>query len=139
MLSCRQKKRRQKIAVETIVLGDNKNILFSHAKKIDVGTGYLIFVYGVQCPKDAITDDVAQQTHLVFQDIEKILSSAGATFDNVIKAVIYLTDMKDFDIVSPIRAEYFKNSMPVSTLVEVNGMTRSSSKIEVEVTAFLEK
>ena len=47
--------------------------------------------------------------------------------------------MDDFEIVSPIRAEYFKNSMPVSTLVEVNRMTRNGAKIEVEVTALKEK
>ena len=47
--------------------------------------------------------------------------------------------MKDFEVVSPIRAEYFKNSMPVSTMVEVDGMTRTGSKIEIEVTAILEK
>jgi len=57
----------------------------------------------------------------------------------VVKAVIYLTDMNDFDIVSPIRNEYFKNSLPVSTMVEVNRMTRSGAKIEIEVTAIIGK
>ena len=47
--------------------------------------------------------------------------------------------MNDFKIVSPIRAEYFKNSMPVSTMVEVNGFVRKGSKIEIEVTAIIEK
>jgi enamine deaminase RidA (YjgF/YER057c/UK114 family) len=64
---------------------------------------------------------------------------SAATLDNVIKAVIYLTDMKDFDIVSPIRDEYFKNSMPVSTMVEVSRMTLDGAKIEIEVTALLMK
>ena len=60
---------------------------------------------------------------------------AGANLDDVVKAVIYLTDMKDFDVVARIRNEYFKNSMPVSTMVEVNRMTRDGAKIEIEVTA----
>jgi enamine deaminase RidA (YjgF/YER057c/UK114 family) len=47
--------------------------------------------------------------------------------------------MNDFDKVSKIRGEYFKNSKPVSTLVEVNRMTRTGAKIEIEVTAILEK
>ena len=47
--------------------------------------------------------------------------------------------MDDFEIVSPIRAEYFRNSMPVSSLVEVNRLTRNGSKIEIEVTAIKEK
>ena len=117
--------------------------IYSHAKKIDLGNSYLIFVSGVQCPKNekqqVITDNVAEQTHLVFKDIEKRLNLAGATLDNVIKAVIYLTDMKDFDIISPIRGDYFKNAMPVSTMIEVNRMTRDGAKIEIEVTALLPK
>ena len=114
---------------------------YTPAKKIDMGNSYLIFVSGIQHPEDANNNilAVAEQTHLVFQDIEKILNNAGATLDNVVKAVIYLTDMKDFNVVSPIRKEYFKNSIPVSTLVEVNGMTKSGTKIEVEVTALLNK
>ena len=116
---------------------------YTPAKKIDIGDSYLIFVSGVQAPKDdnhnVITDDIAEQTKLIFEDIGKILGIAGAGLENVVKAVIYLTDMNDFDIVSPIRAEYFKNSMPVSTMVEVNRMTRNGAKIEIEVTAILEK
>ena len=76
---------------------------------------------------------------LDIEEINDILKQAGATLDNVVKAVIYLKDINDFKIVSPIRAEYFKNSMPVSTMVEVGGFVRNGSKIEIEVTAILEK
>jgi len=116
---------------------------YSPAKKIDLGDSFLIFVSGIQAPKDdnhnVVTDDIAEQTKLVFGDIEKILEKAGASMDDVVKAVIYLTDMNDFDVVSLIRDEYFKNSMPASTMVEVNRMTRSGAKIEIEVTAIMQK
>lgn len=116
---------------------------YTPAKKIDMGRFYQVYVSGVQPPEDdshkVVTDDVEEQTKLVFEDISKILELAGATLDDVIKAVIYITDMNDFDKISKIRGVYFKNSMPVSTLVEVNGMTRSGAKIEIEVTAIVEK
>ncbi len=116
---------------------------YTPAKKIDYGNFYQIFVSGVQAPKDdnhrVVTDDVEEQTRLVFEDISKILAQAGATLDDVVKAVIYITDMNEFDKISAIRGEYFKNSMPVSTLVEVNGMTREGAKIEIEVTAIVSK
>lgn len=103
----------------------------------------LIFVSGVQAPKGEInevaTEDIGEQTRLVFEEIKSILEEAGASIDNVVKAVIYLKDINDFEIVSPIRAEYFKNSMPVSTMVEVGGFVRKGSKIEIEVTAIIEK
>lgn len=130
--------------IENIVPRDYKTRgSYTPAKKIDVGNFYQIYVSGVQAPKDdnhrVITDDVEEQTRLVFEDIKNILGHTGATLDDVIKAVIYVTDMNDFDKISKIRGEYFKNSMPVSTLVEVNRMTRTGAKIEVEVTAIVEK
>ena len=116
---------------------------YSPAKKIDMGNFYQIYVSGVQAPKDenhkVVTNDIEEQTKLVFEDIKKILEQAGATLDDVIKAVIYVTDMNEFDKVSEIRGEYFKKSMPVSTLVEVNRMTRTGAKIEIEVTAIVAK
>jgi 2-iminobutanoate/2-iminopropanoate deaminase len=117
--------------------------VYTPAKKIDLGDSYLIFVSGVQAPQgdlnEVATEDVAEQTKLVFEEINDILKQAGATLDDVVKAVIYLKDINDFEIVSPIRAEYFKNSMPVSTMVEVSGFVRKGSKIEIEVTALIEK
>ncbi len=117
--------------------------VYTPAKKIDLGDSYLIFVSGVQAPKgefnEVATEDIAEQTKLVFEEIKDILKQAGATLDDVIKAVIYLKDINDFEVVSPIRAEYFKNSMPVSTMVEVGGFVRKGSKIEIEVTAIIEK
>lgn len=116
---------------------------YSPAKKIDLGSFYQIYVSGVQAPKDdnhrVVTDDVEEQTTLVFEDISKILAQAGATLDNVVKAVIYITDMNDFDKISKIRGEYFKNSKPVSTLVQVERMTRHGAKVEIEVTAIVKK
>jgi 2-iminobutanoate/2-iminopropanoate deaminase len=116
---------------------------YAPAKKIDLGNHYLIFVSGVQAPKDdshkVVTDDVEEQTKLVFENIIKILGQADASIDDVVKAVIYITDMNDFDKISSIRGEYFKNAMPVSTLIEANRMTREGAKIEIEVTAIVKK
>ncbi len=116
---------------------------YTPAKKIDLGSFYLIFVSGIQAPQDnnhrVVTDDVEEQTRLVFEDITKILQQADASIDDVVKAVIYITNMNDFDKVSAIRAEYFKNAMPVSTLIEANRFTRDGAKIEIEVTAIVKK
>ena len=116
---------------------------YSPAKKIDIGNAYLIYVSGQQVTKnennEAITDDIEEQTEVVFQEIEKILQAAGASIDNVVKAQIFLTDINDFPKVSPIRDKWFAKSKPTSTLVGVNAMTRRGAKIEIEVTAIIKK
>ena len=117
--------------------------IYSPAKKIDLGDVYLIYVSGQQVDKnennEAVTDDVEKQTELVFQAIEKILKAASASIDDVIKAQIFLTDIHDFPKVSAIRDKWFAKSKPVSTLVEVNSMTRKGAKVEIEVTAVIKK
>ncbi len=110
---------------------------YSPAKKIDLGNCFLIFVSGIQANNTEA--DIASQTFEVFNTIGSILENAGATYDDVVKAVIYVTDMKDFDVVSKIRAEYFANSKPASTLIEVNRMVHDGAKIEIELTAILAK
>ena len=117
--------------------------IYSPAKKIDLGSAYLIYVSGQQVDKnennEAITDDVGEQTELIFQAIEKILKAADASIDDVVKAQIFLTDMNNLEKVSTIRDRWFAKSKPVSTLVEVNAMTRKGAKIEIEVTAVIKK
>jgi len=116
---------------------------YSPAKKIDIGNAFLIFVSGQQVGKnendEAITGDIEEQTELVFQALEKTLNAAGASHDHVVKAQIFLTDIKDSPKVSAIRDKWFANSKPVSTLVEVSALTRKGAKIEIEVTAVIKK
>jgi len=117
--------------------------VYSPAKKIDLGGAFLIFVSGQQVDKDennkVITDDIEEQTELVFQAIGETLKAANASIDDVVKAQIFLTDMSNFPKVSAIRDKWFAKSKPVSTLIEVNAMTRKGAKIEIEVTAVIKK
>jgi 2-iminobutanoate/2-iminopropanoate deaminase len=117
--------------------------VFSPAKKIDIGNSYLIFVSGQQVGKnennEAIINDIEEQTEFVFQALNKTLAAAGATIDDVVKAQIFLTDINDLPKVSSIRDKWFARSKPVSTLVEINAMTRKGAKVEIEVTAVVKK
>lgn len=117
--------------------------VYSPAKKIDLGNVYLIYVSGQQVDKneknEVVTNDIEEQTELVFKAIEKILKAADASMDDVVKAQIFLTDISDFSKVSAIRDRWFAKSKPVSTLLEINAMTRKGAKVEIEVTAIIKK
>lgn len=131
--------------IETIYPSDWQETrgVYSPAKKIDLGNAYLIYVSGQQADKnenhEVVTSDIEEQTELVFQSIEKILKAAGASMKDVVKAQIFLTDMKDFAKVSPIRDRWFAECKPVSTLIEISATTRKGARIEIEVTAIKEK
>ena len=116
---------------------------YTPAVKIDLGSTYMIMVSGLQAPQDnnnrVVTDDISEQVRMIYDQIIDILSPIGASLDDVVKSVVYLTDMDDFDKFSEVRNEYFKKRKPVSTLVEVNAMTRKGAKVEIEVTAIIRK
>ena len=117
--------------------------VYTPAKKIDLGNCYVLFISGQQARKnennEAFTDDIALQTESVFEQLNNILIEANASMKDVVKAQIFLTDMNDFAVVSKIRDKWFSEAKPVSTLVEVNGMTRKGAKVEIELTAIIKK
>lgn len=123
--------------------GHIKKGVYTTAKKVDLGGCYLIYVSGIQAPfsDDGKTcvNDIATQTEQVFDDINHILMQANASLDDVVKAVIYLTDLNDFEIVSKIRAKHFSKSCPTSTMIECNRFVRNGAKIEIQVEAIVKK
>lgn len=115
---------------------------YSHGYSVNVGAAQFIFVTG-QIPIDheanLVSDDIAVQTRFVFERVQSILQASGSSMRDVVKATIFLTDISDFGVVSPIRNEFFKDSEPASTLVQVSALVREGCKIEVEVIAIAEQ
>ena len=104
-----------------------------------VRVGDLLFVSGC-VPTDARGnvvggDDVAAQARKVFENIGAILAAAGATFADVAKVTVYLTDVDDRPAINPVRQEVFGDAKPASTLVEVSRLAIPGIKIEVEAIA----
>ena len=79
-----------------------KRGIYSDIKVIDLGNKELIFVAG-QIARDkngAIApDNIEVQTEFIFQSISKILKGAGSSLDDVVKAVIYLTNIGNKSII----------------------------------------
>lgn len=112
---------------------------YSHGFKVDVGDSEMIFVTGqIAMDEDGnavAPNDIVKQTEFVFQNIQKILQEGGASLDDVVKAVIYVTDISKFKDISAVRNKYFSHSKPVSTLVEINKTVKEGCDIEIEVLA----
>jgi len=77
-------------------------------------------------------DDVAAQTRQVLTNMEKVLSAAGATFADVLKVVVYLTDVDDREKINPVRTEFFGQSRPASTLIGVQALAIPGMKVEID-------
>ena len=116
---------------------------YSPGIKVDIGDSEMIFVAG-QIAKDndgniVGPNDITEQTEFIFQKIEKILKCGGASIEDVVKAVIYVTKISDFEKVSAVRNKYFANCKPVSTAVEINKTVTEGCNVEIEVIAIRKK
>src|SRR5688572_907414 len=80
-------------------------------------------------------DDVVAQARRTFENIGLILAAAGSSFADVVKVVIFLLDIDDRPMINPVRQEFFGDTRPASTLVEVSALATPGMKIEVEVVA----
>lgn len=103
-----------------------------------VAVGNLLFCSG-QIPIDpkngqVVTTDVKTQTELVMKNIEAVLKAGGVHFQNVVKATIFLTDMKDFATVNEIYGRYFPQNPPARSTVQVSGLPKGVN-VEIEVLA----
>jgi reactive intermediate/imine deaminase len=81
--------------------------------------------------KELVSGDMEAQVRRVFDNLQAIVAAAGASFDHVVKATIYLTDLSHFALVNKVMAEYFREPYPARAAVGVAALPRGA-QIEVE-------
>ena len=83
--------------------------------------------------------DIEKQCHSVFKNIRYILEDAGASWLDIIDVTVFLTNMKDdFSTYNRIYAEYFKESQPCRTTLEIKSLPTPIA-IELKVIAWVGK
>jgi 2-iminobutanoate/2-iminopropanoate deaminase len=107
-----------------------------------VRAGNLLFVSGF-VPVDGEgrlvgRDDVVAQVRQVFANLGAVLAAAGATFADVVKVTVYLTDIADRARINPVRQEIFGDTRPASTLVEVSALVVPGAKVEIDAVALVD-
>jgi len=106
-----------------------------------VKTGNLLFVSG-QIPLDAATGQlvsgtIAEETHQVMKNIHAILTSAGLSFEHIVKTSIFIKDMNDFGAINEVYATYFSGNFPARETVEVARLPKDV-RVEISVMASAE-
>jgi 2-iminobutanoate/2-iminopropanoate deaminase len=105
-----------------------------------IRAGNMLFLSG-QIPTDPATGNLVDggieaQTHQVFKNIGAILKAAGASFDNVVSAGVFLADMNDFGKMNEVYATYFSAPAPARATVQVARLPKDCL-VEIQVTAVL--
>lgn len=99
--------------------------------------GDTIYVSG-QGPLDddgnVIGTDVTEQTARTLENIGAILDAAGSSLDRVVRAGVYLRDMRHYGAVNEVYAEYLSEPYPARTAVEVADLPVDIT-VEIDVIA----
>lgn len=106
-----------------------------YSQAIDTGT--FLYTSG-QLPINPIDGtmlaDIAGQTKQSLANVEAILQEAGLTMSNVVKTLVFLTDMNDFAAMNTVYQEYFSAPYPARSAVAVKTLPKNAL-VEIEVVA----
>ena len=84
--------------------------------------------------EEIIDGDVRDQTARTLENIEAVLSSAGKSLDDVVKATVFVMDMDDYDDINDVYGEYMSDPYPARSAVQVEELPVDID-VEIEVVA----
>lgn len=81
--------------------------------------------------------NIETEAHQVMKNIAAILDEAKMTFEHVVKATIFLSDMALFAKVNEVYGSYFKGDYPARETIAVKGLPRGVN-VEISMTAVVD-
>lgn len=125
-----------------------KKIIFTEKAPAPIGpysqavlSGNTLYVSG-QIPLDPksgelVMNSIEEQTKQVMENLKAVLSETGMSFDNVVKATIFITDMNDFSKINSVYGTYFsEKNAPARETVQVSRLPKDVN-VEVSVIAVM--
>jgi len=80
---------------------------------------------------------IQEQTKQVMENIKLLLEAAGSSMDKVIKCLVFITDMRDFQAMNEVYKSYFEKDPPARSCVQVAALARPELIVEIEAIAIL--
>ena len=78
--------------------------------------------------------DVESQARQALTNLKHVLEAAGSCLDCVVKATVYLADIKDWPALNEIYKEYFTKDFPARAAFQV-GALPMNPRVEIELVA----
>jgi 2-iminobutanoate/2-iminopropanoate deaminase len=96
--------------------------------------GGFVFIAGIGAHFEG---DIKAHTKHVLDEIQKRLESVGSSMEKVVKANVYLNDLKDYAAMNEMFLGRFGPEPPVRTTIAAAGGIPGNSLVEIDVIATL--
>lgn len=83
---------------------------------------------------EMVDGDFRAQAERVFANLGAVLAAAGCTFQDIVRATVYLTDLGNFAALNRIYAEAMGDHRPARSTVEVAGLPKGAL-VEIDLVA----
>lgn len=84
---------------------------------------------------ELVTENINDETKQVMENIAAILEAANMTFENVVKATIFIMDMNNFGTINTIYGSYFnEKTAPARETVQVACLPKNVN-VEISIIA----
>ncbi len=122
-----------------------KKVLTSQKAALPIGpysqaiqVGNLVFVAGEKGidrqTGRIVPGGIQAETRQTLENIQAILAEAGATLDDAVSSTVHMIDLKEFEEMNRVYAEYFQKMPPGRTTVQVPALP-GNARIEITVVA----
>ena len=109
--------------------------VYGYSRAVRIGDQ--VHVSGTTARVDRLDGDTYEQAIDALAIIRTALERAGARIEDVVRTVVYVTDMADAYLVARAHREVFGNVMPASTLVQVAALLQPNMRVEIETYAVI--
>ena len=83
-----------------------------------------------------VEGDIVAQTRRALDNLQAVLSAAGASWKDVVKTTVYLQDMKDFARMNEVYSSVMGEAKPARSTVQVAALPRGVL-VEIDLVAHL--
>jgi 2-iminobutanoate/2-iminopropanoate deaminase len=77
---------------------------------------------------------IVEQTDRVMENLQEVLRSAGATWNDVVKTTVYLHDLANFPTVNEVYGKWLGDARPARSTVQVTALPRGAM-VEIDAIA----
>jgi enamine deaminase RidA (YjgF/YER057c/UK114 family) len=111
--------------------------IYGYSRAVRVGAQ--VHVAGTAARGEALAGDAYVQTRNILDTIRSALKQAGSRVEDVVRTVIYVTDIGDADLVGRAHQEVFGAVRPASTMVQISALIRPEMRVEIEAFAVIDE